>query len=256
MPSPNKQLDWVFSEELDEEESSWPWPTDVYNNHIAGTKPGRQVQPHVMLELLVGIAVVYGIAMYLMWQHSVAQLSVFEQELIVLRQEVFRQRYVETRRSNHQDTIKLAQQLVAIAAGGKQKTEWQPILMGLQLYLKREIDRPGWQREEVYLARRRFAQTQSLALVQQASAVDNGQSDAFLQRMPIADELADPLIEFILNTFGYHYLPSLLQAFEEDETWETLVPVVFEMSIQEFEEEWHTYLQERYPTTKQKSTKP
>lgn len=257
MTAPKQQLDWVFSEELNDTESSWSSLTGGHDKQIAKTKPQQPFQPHVLFELLFGIALVYGIAVYLIWQHGTARMATLEQELVVLRQEILRRQGLERSATEKHETIALAQQIVATAAaGGKQNVQWRSVMVALQLYLKLEIERPGWQQEEAYLARRHFATTQPLHLVQQVVVVDSGQSLEIMQHMATADVLADPLIEFILNTFGYVQLPQLLEAFEEHETGETLVPAVFEMSAQEFEEKWHAYLEERYPTGKQKFSNP
>lgn len=256
MPSPKKVLDWIFIEELDNNEFEHLSQTDIHDHRAAETKVDQRFPRHLMFELLLIIAIVYSVTLYLIWQHSEVQMATLKQELVALRQEVVYQKHLAPQTAKNEDTIRLAQQFIATVANEKPKVQWQPMFTGLQLYLDRELRRPGWQQEEAYVARRQFAATQSLLLTQRNPAVENHRSEVFRQRMPIADELADPLIEFIFNSFGYTILPSLLQAFEEYESWETLAPGVFEISAQEFEARWHAYLEEEYLLNKKNSVKP
>lgn len=129
----------------------------------------------------------------------------------------------------------------------KPKPPWRAVTTGLHFYLAREIRNPDWQREEMYLRRRWLAQTQSLDLVYAPLITSSTPIVDSSVHPPIADELADPLIEFILETYGYGILPALLEGFSQYTTWESLAPAVFYMSAEELEASWHAYLAERYP---------
>jgi hypothetical protein len=128
------------------------------------------------------------------------------------------------------------------------KPQWHTMLLALQRYLQREHGpNQYWQRQPEYLLRRHLAQTRSIDLAQQIEDETQTPSEIWLFHPPTADELADPLVEFILESYGYGQVPSLLDAFEEHESWETLAPAVFNLSADQFEDAWHTYLKAKYP---------
>jgi hypothetical protein len=57
------------------------------------------------------------------------------------------------------------------------------------------------------------------------------------------------VIEYAATNFGVDRLPVLLAAFPEYESWETLIPAVFDVSRAEFDMGWHAFLAERYGIT-------
>ena len=62
-----------------------------------------------------------------------------------------------------------------------------------------------------------------------------------------ASNVADPLIEYILVTYGNTVVPALFGAFEEHTTWKALTPVLFGVTAEQFEADWHDYLHNTYP---------
>ncbi|MEZ4862680.1 MAG: hypothetical protein R3C14_15300 [Caldilineaceae bacterium] len=120
--------------------------------------------------------------------------------------------------------------------GREIQPQWRTMVYVLHYYPQLEYGHlRHWQLDPVYLARRHAAQMRALA-------------DA-LQRpdSPSGREVADPLIEYLLETYGYAIVPELLDAFEEHESWATLAPSVFDISARELEENWHAYLTQKYP---------
>jgi hypothetical protein len=57
---------------------------------------------------------------------------------------------------------------------------------------------------------------------------------------------AETVIEYIVATYGRDHLPRLLAALGEHTDWQTLIPAVFDLSADEFEAGWRTYLATRY----------
>lgn len=132
------------------------------------------------------------------------------------------------------------------------KPQWRAMTYALQFYLQRvHGHRQGWQREPVYLALRHAAQTRSIDLARQMTNDLEAQHEEWLLHTPIAGEVADPLIEFLLETYGYTKVPLLLDAFEDHPSWETLAPAVFGISAGELEADWHAYLKRVYPQAKE-----
>ena len=129
------------------------------------------------------------------------------------------------------------------------KPQWQAMTLGLQIYFQQENGSYSEWWLETYSYRRRLPSTWSIDQV----LLSNSESFDPALRMDTpnwsASEVAgcDPLIAFILESYGYAYLPSLLDAFEIHDDWETLAPAVFGISANEFEENWHTFVEERYP---------
>lgn len=128
------------------------------------------------------------------------------------------------------------------------KPQWKAMTVALQFYLQRENgNNPNWRSHAVFLPHRHAAQNRSIDLVYQVIGEEVGTDDEWFRRTPTTYTIADPLIEFILETYGYAQIPLLLDAFAEHETWETLAPAVFGTSARRFEEDWHIYLKQQYP---------
>ncbi len=62
-----------------------------------------------------------------------------------------------------------------------------------------------------------------------------------------AHTVAEPLVAYILATYGRASIPPLLDALSVYDSWDEIPPVVFGISADQFEAEWHVYLQEHYP---------
>lgn len=54
------------------------------------------------------------------------------------------------------------------------------------------------------------------------------------------------LIDYAVETYGREKLPALLDAFGSSARWDTVIPVVYGVSLNEFEDGWRAYLQEKY----------
>jgi hypothetical protein len=53
----------------------------------------------------------------------------------------------------------------------------------------------------------------------------------------------ETLLDYVVVTYGDDGLPKLVDGFRRYETWETLIPAVFGISAEEFEQGWQAYLQ-------------
>lgn len=130
----------------------------------------------------------------------------------------------------------------------KIQPQWQVMIVALKTHLQLVYGyNQAWQSDSTLLANRHQAQHHplSLVLVGQSTTVDL--TDPGLHISPTAFATAEPLIEFILATYGYAKVPALLNAFATHESWETLIPSVFGISAGEFQENWHAYLKQTYP---------
>ena len=54
------------------------------------------------------------------------------------------------------------------------------------------------------------------------------------------------LIEYVVAVYGDEQLPVLLAGLAHYDDWETLVPALFGVSVEEFEVGWHSYVTEQY----------
>ena len=145
---------------------------------------------------------------------------------------------------------KLSQQLLEQAINHRTiKPQWQGMVLALKTHV--ELDNGynhNWQWEDSFLLQRYNAQSRSLELVHELihESVE-GPDEQWSQVSPTAYATANPLMEFILVTYGYDKVPELLDAFEEHASWETLTPALFHLTADEFEEQWHAYLRKHYP---------
>jgi hypothetical protein len=54
------------------------------------------------------------------------------------------------------------------------------------------------------------------------------------------------LVEYAVAAYGYEQLPVLLADLAQHDTWDTLLPAVYDISSTEFEEGWQEYLVKAY----------
>jgi hypothetical protein len=54
------------------------------------------------------------------------------------------------------------------------------------------------------------------------------------------------VVEYVAATYGRDQLPILLSALPAHENWDTLIPAVFGISVEEFQDGWHGFLAEEY----------
>lgn len=247
MSSPHQSFEWLFVEESEGDATNWPPSVGEDSKDRGHVSAQKQPPSHHFYALLVGTTLIYGLAVYLLWQQTERRLVSLARELAALRTEVLSSQHQAAATPRRQDPAGLSPALAPLQSG-KPQPQWQAIITGLHLYLEREHGHhPNWQQAEVYLVRRHLAQSRSIDLVQSVFTAATAEQSDLLLYPPIADEVADPLIEFMLETYGYARLPALLAAFETHTTWETLTPVVFGLSAREFEEKWHAYLAAHYP---------
>lgn len=131
------------------------------------------------------------------------------------------------------------------------KPQWHGLVLELSFYLRREngYDK-NWQQTDKYLQRRHLAQDRAISLVQGLSYATDSAIDDWAKQEDVTAQIADPIIEFVIETYGYSITPTLLDAFEKYTSWDTLLPSVFGLSNNEFEKNWHSYLKQWYPREK------
>ena len=127
--------------------------------------------------------------------------------------------------------------------------QWEAFVENLHLYFwKEQILEPNWQQLPHYLKRRQVARLYSLSVVNQTEYAPPNEANGWTSpERGMSYLIADPLVEFMMVEYGLSYLPKLLTAFGQHETWESLAPEVFDVSESEFEAQWHAYLAAHYP---------
>ncbi|MBV7338786.1 hypothetical protein KFU94_63320 [Chloroflexi bacterium TSY] len=127
------------------------------------------------------------------------------------------------------------------------KPQWGALIDGLYFYFWLEQDSTSTLRaSQFYQENRRRARTFPLALALQTEVfeLDEATFDPTKETRHRTYLMANPLMEYIMVTYGHSYLLPLLDGFSQHETWETLIPAVFDISASEFEVQWHAYLRE------------
>ncbi|MEZ4711855.1 MAG: hypothetical protein R3A44_32015 [Caldilineaceae bacterium] len=167
--------------------------------------------------------------------------------------EVKRYNITETAALRNEIYMHLTRRVMAEALSARQiKPQWLSLVgaMGYSYWVDHNHD-SQWRQKEFYLARRYDAQTRSLKLTYAPVAYDQQTQEQFIHTS-FAESVSDPLIEYILATYGHAYIAPLLDAFEEHESWETLAPALFHLSEAELEAQWHDYLAQTYPIQESK----
>lgn len=146
-------------------------------------------------------------------------------------------------------SVKLADTMLVNAVNRRMvKPQWQGMILAIKVHAHLEH---GFNRdrraEPVFLHRRHDAQSSSLNLVQHRFYAPEQLNERAWQVSSMAYAAADPLVEFIVTTYGSAKIPELLDAFAEHDSWETPAPAMFHLSAGEFEEQWHDYLHKHYP---------
>jgi hypothetical protein len=59
----------------------------------------------------------------------------------------------------------------------------------------------------------------------------------------------ETIIEYVVATYGRESLPHLIAALGDHSSWNSLIPAVFDISADEFEAGWQSYLAHRYDTS-------
>lgn len=127
--------------------------------------------------------------------------------------------------------------------------QWKAMTTALQAYVQLENSHyKNWKNNAIYLPNRRLATDKSLSYVLQTDVLsENG---IYLYQSIDPGRVADPLIEYIIEVYGYSQIAPLLDGFEFHKNWATLAPAVFDISASELEKEWHMYLENEYSISK------
>jgi hypothetical protein len=56
----------------------------------------------------------------------------------------------------------------------------------------------------------------------------------------------ETVIEYAVARYGREYVPRLLFALDEHQSWQTLIPALFGVSAEKFEAGWQTFLADKY----------
>ncbi|MEZ4868086.1 MAG: hypothetical protein R3C14_42550 [Caldilineaceae bacterium] len=124
------------------------------------------------------------------------------------------------------------------------KLQWNTVIDYLYHHLTQsQLPKPV---EDLYtyeLARRHFAQT----LAPNAAQLRYEPGAWMYPDHDLANTVADPLVEYILVTYGRESIPQLLDALSAYDDWEEIAPAVFSIAADQFTAEWHAYLQQHYP---------
>jgi hypothetical protein len=59
----------------------------------------------------------------------------------------------------------------------------------------------------------------------------------------------ETIIEYVVVTYGRERLPRLFAALGQHGSWQSLIPAVFDISADEFEAGWQSYLAHQYDTS-------
>ncbi|MEZ4619191.1 MAG: hypothetical protein R2867_27275 [Caldilineaceae bacterium] len=255
MLTSNKQIEWHFLEggsTGQERSDEFEWES-LINNEDDGRNPSFP-EFRRLYELLFACVLICSIVVYYLWQQTEERLLLLEQEIATLQSEIIKHQSVSngsilSRGSLVFEPTKLpGEELVQTIRSREIKPQWDAMTTAAQLYLQLENgDNRNWRLHPALLQRRYLAQSRSIDLVQQMIMGWQAETTDQVQLSPTAYAVADPLIEFIFETYGVDQILLLLDAFAVYDTWETLAPAVFYASAGEFEEDWHQYLRQQYP---------
>lgn len=143
-----------------------------------------------------------------------------------------------------QVSVKLADNVLGNAVNSRTvKPQWQGMILAIKSHAQLEYGfNRNWRSAQIFLRHRHDAQSSSLNIVQHRIYDPEQLNEGAWQVSSMAYAAANPLVEFIVTTYGYAKIPELLDAFAEHDSWETLAPTMFHLSAGEFEEQWHDYL--------------
>ena len=204
-------------------------------------------------ELICAIALLCGVAVYLLWQHAAQRITMIEREVAALRNaDLALQDAISEadELTTGRPTVLSAELLEKAVVNSRAiRPQWQGMVLALKTYVELENGHNhNWQWEDLFLLQRYNAQSRSLDFVLDLNheSVEKV-SEQLPHASPTAYVTANPLVEFILVTYGVDTMPKLLDAFEEHDSWETLTSALFHLSADEFEAQWHAYLRKHYP---------
>jgi uncharacterized membrane-anchored protein YhcB (DUF1043 family) len=131
-----------------------------------------------------------------------------------------------------------------VLSNRKVKPQWGAVIGNLYAYLAQsQLPKSVDELQAHELQRRQLAQTQSLNSTQ--LRLEHG--SWMYPDYRLANQVTDPLVEYIVVTYGRALIPKLIDALGEHEVWDTIAPAVFAISADQLETDWHAYLQKHYP---------
>ncbi|MCS7220253.1 MAG: hypothetical protein RML36_00125 [Anaerolineae bacterium] len=129
------------------------------------------------------------------------------------------------------------------------KTQWQPLVLGLRLWLSWDNSRlPSfWRFRLEESLRQRMAQAPAPRL---ADLIDSGQTWLYSNRWA-STMAAVTVVDHMMTRYGRDRLSALLRGLGRYESWDELIPAVFGVPADAWEASWQAYLKAQYgpPTT-------
>lgn len=283
----NQSIDWHLLNGDDEDTPNWPTSLGDDRQQTVGKMPHRDSPPSRLYELILAVAVIYGVAVFWVWQRAEVQLTTISEGLQETRSALFGiQREMGSAYPNVDNAMGSTEAESAISSldtlrfhfvfddydintpykvvlndlsgellrygldeeleGREILPQWEPMIDNLYGYFSRNLDDDSSWRQNVHFRQRRaLGQYRSLNMYFRSDPANPNSWTDIRHTAPY--EIADPLVEFIIVAYGPQYIPDLLTAFENHQTWDALTLAVFDVSQSEFEERWHAYLREHYP---------
>lgn len=209
-------------------------------------------------ELIVASILIYGLVGFFIWQKTERRISDLESEIGQLQSklpqasESIQAARIRPQQDPLAKTDILETEHFSLVIGSEIRPQWRALAENLQDHLRLEYEYdPNWRLREPSTLQRRMAQKPPINLIftpgsqyAQGSNPDPHPLGHYGQN--IQYEAANLLIEFIVAEYGTAQLLDLLNAFKQHESWQTLAPALFNLSAEEFEQEWHAYLAKHY----------
>lgn len=124
-------------------------------------------------------------------------------------------------------------------------SKWEPVIEGVQHWLSWE-ENPlpsAWRYHVEGLLQEELAASPPVHL---AGLITDGRRPWNRADWWMRIVAAESVVDYAVETYGRERLPALVQALGEHETWDTLIPAVFGVSLADFEAGWRGYLEERF----------
>ncbi|MFQ5857748.1 MAG: hypothetical protein ACE5LU_19250 [Anaerolineae bacterium] len=124
-------------------------------------------------------------------------------------------------------------------------TEWRPVVEGARHWLSwdRSSLPSGWRYHAEEPLRKQLEQGTSLRLADLTHSKSERWDRSGRWTQLIA---AETMVAYAMDTYGPEMLRALVRGLGEHETWDTLIPAVFDVSARDFEAGWQAYLVARY----------
>ncbi|MEM7133797.1 MAG: hypothetical protein AAF702_46305 [Chloroflexota bacterium] len=124
---------------------------------------------------------------------------------------------------------------------------WRTIRRGLRSWLRSELLDPDWpwdlQAQNVFYASLPEHHPLKLATLSHGPENMSDEREALLWRTAATASLFAYVAEtYDINTKSNKHLPSFIQGFKEHRTWDALIPAIFDITMEEFENDWNHWL--------------